>query len=292
MAKKQSLGKGLDLIFDDNAIESGGGISYLPLQSVSPRKNQPRKYFDMESLSDLASSIAAHGDLQPIIVRDMKNGTYEIVAGERRYRASKLAGLSEIPCIVTQEDEISSAEIAIVENVQREDLNPYEEALAYKSLSEDFGLSQEEISKMVGKSRPAITNSMRLLELPEEVIDLLLKKELSAGHCRTLLGLRDRADVIPLAKKVVKRQLSVRETESAVKKLNRAASRSEEEKVEEALVVDYREELERRVRELSGRRVKISAAKGRRQITVEYSDDEDLEALLGAICGRSVVEEE
>ncbi len=292
MAKKQSLGKGLDLIFDDNAIESGGGISYLPLQSVSPRKNQPRKYFDMESLSDLASSIAAHGVLQPIIVRDMKNGTYEIVAGERRYRASKLAGLSEIPCIVTQEDEISSAEIAIVENVQREDLNPYEEALAYKSLSEDFGLSQEEISKMVGKSRPAITNSMRLLELPEEVIDLLLKKELSAGHCRTLLGLRDRADVIPLAKKVVKRQLSVRETESAVKKLNRAASRSEEEKVEEALVVDYREELERRVRELSGRRVKISAAKGRRQITVEYSDDEDLEALLGAICGRSVVEEE
>lgn len=292
MAKKQSLGKGLDLIFDDNAIESGGGISYLPLQSVSPRKNQPRKYFDMESLSDLASSIAAHGVLQPIIVRDMKNGTYEIVAGERRYRASKLAGLSEIPCIVTQEDEISSAEIAIVENVQREDLNPYEEALAYKSLSEDFGLSQEEISKMVGKSRPAITNSMRLLELPEEVIDLLLKKELSAGHCRTLLGLRDRADVIPLAKKIVKRQLSVRETESAVKKLNRAASRSEEEKVEEALVVDYREELERRVRELSGRRVKISAAKGRRQITVEYSDDEDLEALLGAICGRSVIEEE
>ena len=292
MAKKQSLGKGLDLIFDDNAVESGSGISYISIKSIVPKKNQPRKYFDMEALSELASSIAAHGVLQPVIVRDMKNGNYEIVAGERRYRASKLAGLSEIPCIITDEDEISSAEIAIVENVQREDLNPYEEALAYKSLSDDFGLSQEEISKMVGKSRPAITNSMRLLELPEEVIDLLLKKDLSAGHCRTLLGLKNRADILPLAIKVAKRSLSVRETEAAVKKLNRAASRSDEEKTQEALVVNYKEELERRVRELSGRRVKISALKGRRSVTIEYTDDEDLEALLSAVCGRSVIEEE
>ncbi|MBQ7670675.1 MAG: ParB/RepB/Spo0J family partition protein [Clostridia bacterium] len=292
MAKKQSLGKGLDLIFDDNTIESNSGMTYVPVSSVSPKAGQPRKYFSMESLSELASSIAAHGVLQPIIVRDLKNGTYEIVAGERRWRASKLAGLSEIPCIIMDADEIMSAQIALVENVQREDLNPYEEALAYKTLIDDFGLSQEEVSNMVGKSRPAITNSMRLLDLPKEVLDMLVVGTLSAGHCRALLALKDKSDVVSLASKVSKRGMSVRETEAAVKKLNRDSERQyEDDPAEKRLVVNYRADLERRVTSLSGRRIKISDARGRRVVKVEYTDDEDLENLLSLICGKSVIEE-
>ena len=290
MAKKQSLGKGLDLIFDDNTIDPAGGVSYLELSSVSPKPGQPRKYFDTESLSDLASSIAAHGVLQPVIVKDLKNGSYELIAGERRYRASKLAGLSEIPAIVMDADDITAAEISIIENVQREDLNPYEEASAYSSLVDDFGLTQEEVSKMVGKSRPAIANSLRLLELPKEVIDLIVKKELSAGHGRTLLGLKDRADIVPLAIRAVKKNLSVRELESAVRKLNRKES-EQPAPSDEGLVVGYRAELERRATALSGRRIKISAAKNRRTVTVEYTSDEDLEAVLTALCGKEIIEQ-
>ena len=290
MAKKQSLGKGLDLIFDDNTIDPAGGVSYLELSSVSPKPGQPRKYFDTESLSDLASSIAAHGVLQPVIVKDLKNGSYELIAGERRYRASKLAGLSEIPAIVMDADDITAAEISIIENVQREDLNPYEEASAYSSLVDDFGLTQEEVSKMVGKSRPAIANSLRLLELPKEVINLIVKKELSAGHGRTLLGLKDRADIVPLAIRAVKKNLSVRELESAVRKLNRKDA-EQPAPSDEGLVVDYRAELERRATALSGRRIKISAAKNRRTVTVEYTSDEDLEAVLTALCGKEIIEQ-
>ena len=291
MAKKQSLGKGLDLIFDDNTIEQTGGVTYVETSLISPKPGQPRKYFDMEALSDLASSIAAHGVLQPILVRDLKNGNYEIIAGERRWRASKLAGLSEVPVIIMDADEIASAQIALVENVQREDLNPYEEAQAYRSLIEDFGVSQEDVSKMVGKSRPAIANSVRLLDLPKEVIDFLVKKDLSAGHCRTLLGLNDKSETVPLAEKAVKKGMSVRELELAVKKINRK-EKAEPAADAGALRVDYKAELERRVMALSGRRIKISDAKGRKTVRIEYTSDEDLEALLSALCGRSVIEEE
>jgi ParB family chromosome partitioning protein len=293
MAKKQSLGKGLDLIFDDNAIESSSGVSYIPVTSISPKKNQPRKYFDMEALSDLASSIAAHGVLQPILVRDMKNSSYEIIAGERRWRASKLAGLSEVPCIIMDADEIQAAQVALVENVQREDLNPYEEAMAYKALVDDFGLSQEEVSKMVGKSRPAITNSMRLLDLPDEITELLVKGELSAGHCRTLLGLQNRDDMYKLAVRMIKRNMSVRDAEAAVKKLNRDnADPGHEREQSGKLVINYREELEKRAMSLSGRRIKISDGRGKKSIQVEYTDEADLEALLSLICGKSILEEE
>ena len=291
MAKKQALGKGLDLIFDDNTVDSGNSVSYIALSSIVPKKNQPRKYFDMDSLSDLASSIAAHGVLQPILVRDMKNGTYEIIAGERRWRASKLAGLSEAPCIIMDADEVSSAQVALIENIQREDLNAYEEALAYKSLSEDFGLSQEEISKMVGKSRPAITNSLRLLDLPEEIIDLLLKNELSAGHCRALLGLQNRAAIIPSAQRIVKRRLSVRDAEALVKKENKKLTEEAEAKKPDEPLVNYRAELERRAMEFSGRRIKISEGR-RRTVQIEYTSDEDLENLLSALCRRSIIEEQ
>ena len=290
MAKKQSLGKGLDLIFDDNTIDQSGGVAYVETSQITPKPGQPRKYFDMEALSDLASSIAAHGILQPILVRDLKNGSYEIIAGERRWRASKLAGLSEVPVIIMEADEIAASQIALVENIQREDLNPYEEAEAYRSLVDDFGVSQEEISKMVGKSRPAIANSLRLLDLPKEVIELLTKKELSAGHCRTLLGLNDRSQVVPLAQKAVRKGMSVRELELAVKRMNRK-ERIPDDAPADSVKVDYRAELERRVTALSGRRIKISDAKGRKTVSIEYTSDEDLEALLSAVCGRSVIEE-
>ncbi len=291
MAKKQSLGKGLDLIFDDNTVDSGDTVSFISVSSIAPKKNQPRKHFDMESLSDLASSVAAHGILQPIIVRDMKNGNYEIIAGERRWRAAKLAGLSEIPCLIMDADEISAAQIAIVENVQREDLNAYEEAMAYRSLAEDFAMSQEEISKMVGKSRPAVANSLRLLDLPKEVTDMLVAGDLSAGHCRTLLGLKDRADICPAALRIAKKHLSVREAESLVKKLNKDGSSQQSEPDEAGkLQIDYRAELERRATELSGRRIKINGSKGKRTVSIEYTSDEDLEDLLSAVCGRSVIE--
>jgi len=291
MAKKQSLGKGLDLIFDDNTIDSGNAVTYIAISSISPKKNQPRKYFDMESLSDLASSIAAHGILQPIIARDLKNGTYEIIAGERRWRAAKLAGLSEVPCIIMDADEILAAEVAIVENVQREDLNAYEESLAYKSLIDDFGLSQEEVSKMVGKSRPAVANSLRLLDLPKEILDLLAKNELSAGHCRTLLGLKNKEDIYPLSQRIIKKNLSVREAESLVKKINKQNEEIKEETGPGKPLVNYTAELERRAMELSGRRIKIHDKGGKRSVQIEYTSDEDLENILTSICGKKIIEE-
>ena len=291
MAKKQSLGKGLDLIFDDNTVESGNAVNYIAISSISPKKNQPRKNFDMESLSDLASSISAHGILQPIIARDLKNGSYEIIAGERRWRAAKLAGLSEVPCIIMDADEILAAEVALVENVQREDLNPYEEAMAYRSLISDFGMSQEEVSKMVGKSRPAVANSLRLLDLPKEVLELLNKNELSAGHCRALLGLRDRSEIYPLALRICKKALSVREVESLVKKINKQGASGEAAAEAEKPLVDYVAELERRATELSGRRIKIISGASKRAVQIEYTSDEDLENILSTVCGKSIIEE-
>lgn len=291
MAKKLSLGKGLDSIFDDNAVENGNAVAYIAVSSISPKKNQPRKNFDMESLSDLASSISAHGILQPIVARDLKNGSFEIIAGERRWRAAKLAGLSEVPCIIMDADEILAAELALVENVQREDLNAYEEATAYRSLINDFGLSQEEVSKKVGKSRPAVANSLRLLDLPKEVLDMLNKNELTAGHCRALLGLRDREEIYPLALRILKKNLSVREVESLVKKINKEGVRREDADVEEKLLVDYKAELERRATELSGRRIKILNSASKRAVQIEYTSDEDLEHILSTVCGKSIIEE-
>ncbi|MBR0302758.1 MAG: ParB/RepB/Spo0J family partition protein [Clostridia bacterium] len=289
MAKKQSLGKGLDLIFDDNSIENGGGVSYIEISAISPKKNQPRKYFDMEALSELASSIAAHGVLQPILVRDLGAGSYEIIAGERRWRASKLAGLSEVPCIVMDADEIKAAQFAIVENVQREDLNPYEEAMAYSTLIEDFGLSQEEVSKIVGKSRPAVANSLRLLDLPESITNRLIKGELSAGHCRALLGLADKRDLDAIAEKIVKRNLSVRETEMTVRRLN-SKQNDRDDLPRGELKVDYAGDIAARATTISGRRIRVAAGK-KRYITVDYTDNRDLEELLSVICGRNITEE-
>lgn len=293
MAKKPALARGLDSIFSDNTPSDGGsgGVLKLRISDVEPKSDQPRKDFDPEALSQLADSIAANGVLQPILVREVgSGGMYQIIAGERRWRASKLAGLLEIPAIVMDADDLTTAQIALIENIQRTDLNPYEEACAYRDLAKGFGLTQEEVSARLGKSRSAVANSLRLLDLPDPVAELLRSGELSAGHCRALLGLKDRGNMEELAKKIVAKNLSVRETEAAVRALNKARPKKEEDD-DEGVRVDYTNELERRVTDLCGRYCRITSKGRRKTVTVEYGGEDDLEELLSAICGKNITEE-
>ena len=194
MARNKGLGRGLEAIFDDNSVDSSekGAPTKIRISMIEPKKDQPRRLFDREALASLADSIAANGVLQPIIVRETSGGMYGIIAGERRWRASKLAGLTEIPAVIIDADEFSAAKIAMIENLQREDLNPCEEALGYRDLMANYGLTQEQLSTHIGKSRSAIANSLRLLDLPEEVLTFIVDGELSAGHGRTLLGLKNK----------------------------------------------------------------------------------------------------
>ena len=288
MPKRQGLGRGLDNIFEDNAAEEKNGVVMLRISEVEPKKDQPRKQFESEALSQLADSISVHGVLQPIIVRPSGLGTYEIIAGERRWRASRLAGLTEIPALIMEADELKAAQVALIENIQREDLNPFEEAAAYAELMRTHGMSQEEVAVRLGKSRSAVANAVRLLDLPEDVAELIRSGKLSAGHGRTLLGLRDRSVMLPLANKIIKRNLSVRETEAAVKRENRAFSGKSEERADDAVTVNYAAELESRVSSATGRRVRILSGKSRKVVQIEYSDNEDLEELLAKLCGGAV----
>ena len=296
MAKKNSgLGRGLDAIFLDNSLaeENVGGeerISKLKISLIDPKRDQPRKHFDKEALEQLAESIKEHGLLQPILVREYGDGRYQIIAGERRFRACKLAGLTEIPAIVVERDDKSAAQIALIENIQREDLNPLEEAQAYRALATDYGMTQEEISEKVGKSRSAIANAMRLLDLPDEVIALVATKELSAGHARALLGVKNRDAMILLAQKAVEEELSVREIEQLVKLANKPQKHEVEE--EEIIpIVDYIRELELRVQSHLGRRVKIDGKGRKKAITLYYEDNEDLDEILALLCGSSFLDE-
>ncbi len=301
MAKKQSgLGRDLYSLFDDNMMGDNkkSAAEMLRISDVEPRADQPRKVFEREALEQLADSIGAYGVLQPIIVREsaLLKGTYEIIAGERRWRAAKMAGLSEIPAVILDGDELKAAQVALIENVQREDLNPLEEANGYRLLIERFGLTQEQVASQVGKSRSAVTNMLRLLDLPEEVCRMLDAGEISQGHARTLLGLTREEDVIPLAKRIVDKQMSVRETETAVKKLNVQAEKEDsEDELPDVLERDaasqrkiYMRDLEHRVTETLGRRAKITATPRKKVLEIAYSDDDDLEALLKTICGNDI----
>ena len=298
MAKHSGLGRGLDAIFMDNSIEEevkeSRGVTTLRISHVEPRKDQPRKNFDSEALAQLADSIAIHGVIQPILVRDSGNGFYEIIAGERRWRASKLAGLTEIPALVVDADELKVAQMSIIENIQREDLNVLEEAQAYDALMDRYGLTQEEVAEKMGKSRSAIANLLRLLDLPDEVAELLSRGELSAGHARALLGLKDRSRMVELAQKLILRGASVREAEALVKAENRAATvvvtppAAEDDTV---IRVDYLAELERRIRTDLGRRVKITDNPKKKSLEIEYQDNEDLEILLKKLCGDDFFKE-
>ena len=298
MARRSSgLGRGLDAIFLDNTItentaDKENTITTLKISLVDPKSDQPRKYFDKDALEELANSITENGLLQPILVREYGDGgRYQIIAGERRFRACKLAGLTEIPAIVLDRDDRAAAQIALIENIQREDLNPLEEALAYKSLKEEYDMTQEELSERIGKSRSAIANSMRLLDLPEEILTMVAARELSAGHARTLLGVKDKEDMILLAQFAAEQDLSVRQLEEEVKKINKKKKPVEEEEEVVAPVVDYFREMELRIQRQLGRKVKIESKGKKKALTLYYEDNEDLDELLKTICGNDFLEE-
>lgn len=277
MPKKQALGRGMDAIFIDNTPDSPERTDKLAVSDIEPRRDQPRKTFDPESLSSLADSIAANGLIQPIIVRPSEStALYSIVAGERRWRAARMAGLSEVPVVIIDADDRKAAEYALVENIQREDLNPIEEAEGLKSLIEDYNLTQEQAAKRVGKSRAAIANALRLLELPDEVISLVGHKSLSAGHARALLGLNDKTLIPDTAKTIVDHELSVRAAEELIKKLNSKP----EPKKNDPVADSYYSSLEQKLTESLGHKVRISRSKRRRSISISYKNSDELEELI------------
>ncbi len=291
--KNTGLGRGIEAIFLDNSAEENGGVTMMRLSEIEPNPDQPRRDFDPEALSQLAESIATHGLIQPIVVRSTGSGEfYEIIAGERRWRASKMAGLTEVPVIIMELDDQKAAQIAIIENVQREDLNAIEEAAAYRSLIEDYGMTQEELSRQIGKSRPAVANILRLLELPDEVMALVREGALSAGHARTLLGLKNPTRIIGAANTVVAKNLSVRETEALVKKLNRIEKEINEPKpVSDEPIVDYSKELARKMTEKLGRKVAISGKGKLRKLEISFSDDKELDELVNKLCGANIFDD-
>ena len=284
------LGRDFFSILDDNVYEAKkDSVINIKIGDIEPRRDQPRKDFDDESLQSLADSITIHGVLQPIIVRENADfpGTYEIIAGERRWRASKIAGLSEIPAITIDGDDLKVAQISIVENVQRENLNPVEEAFAYQALVERFGLTQDQLSKEVGKSRSAIANMLRLIDLPDEVLSLLKDGKITTGHARAILGLDTDEQMILLAQKTEEKGLSVREVEKLVRKI------LAEQDVEVLNVKDdsavqkrvYMRDLERRAMDMLGRRVKINQTAKKKTVELTFDSDSDLEELLTLLCG-------
>ena len=295
MAKKNAgLGRGLDAIFLDNALEDSikdkeNRVVSLRLSLIDPKSDQPRKYFDKEALAELATSILENGLLQPILVREREEGRYQIIAGERRFRASKLAGLSEISAIILDKSDRDVAEIALIENIQREDLNPIEEAMAYRALASDYELTQEELSAKVGKSRSAIANSMRLLDLPEEILTMVAARELSAGHARTLLGVKDPDDMLLLAQRAAEGDLSVRQLEEEVKRVNKP-KREPKEEGEAPLFVDYFHEMELKIQRAIGRRAEIKDKGKKKTLTLYYEDNEDLDELLVMLCGKDFLD--
>lgn len=294
MAKKEpALARGLDSIFLDNAVGiepsvDSDRVFRLRISAVEPRSDQPRKHFDEDSLRQLADSVSAHGVLQPILVSEAGPDRYSIIAGERRWRAAKLAGLSEIPAIILSSDELTTAEISLIENVQRENLNAYEEAEAYRALISQFGLTQEELSSRIGKSRSYVANTLRLLDLPGSVVPFVRAGDITAGHARALLSLDDAFDIPVLADKIISEGLSVRAAEAAAKSMNRKAKTPpDNESSAAADTVDYVRILEDRAREALGRPVTIKATGRQKYISLGYEDNEDLEALLRLLCGKS-----
>ena len=293
MAKSRSgLGRDFYSLLDDNILPSdrSNAATSLRIADVEPRSDQPRKTFSHESLEQLADSIGQFGVLQPIIVREnpLLQGTYEIIAGERRWRAAKMAGLNEIPAVILDGDDLKAAQVAVIENVQREDLNAVEEAFAYEALIERFGLTQDQVAKQVGKSRSAVTNMLRLLDLPEEVLELLRNGDLSAGHARALLGLKNEEQMVSLAQKTVEKDLSVRDVERTVRLLSYEPTETVEEEPELTQRKAYMRDLEHRAVTVLGRRVRILKTAKKKVVELAYSDDDDLEALLKSICGESI----
>lgn len=285
MAKRKTelgLGRGLNALLGDPELPAQGeGAVILPISQVEPGLNQPRKRFEQGALDDLADSIRVHGIIQPLTVRRLATGYYQIIAGERRWRAAKTAGLQEVPVVIIEADDRKVMELGLIENLQREDLNPAEEARGYQTLIEEYGLTQEQVAQQMGKSRPAITNTLRLLALPDEVMKLVEEGSLSAGHARTILGAPTLALQREAAKKVVEGQLSVRQTEALIKALQKEKKESPKPAGPDLSL--YLGELEKDLGGRLGRKVKIAHKGKKGRIELEYYNEQDLETLLALL---------
>ena len=282
---KRGLGKGLGTLFENDSAEikddSTNGVSTLKINDVEPNKNQPRKTFDTEKIEALADSIKEHGLIQPIVVTQGKNGIYKIVAGERRWRAAKKAGLKEIPVVINEYTDEQVAEIALIENLQREDLNPIEEALGYHVLLEDFNLTQEMISQKIGKSRSAIANSLRLLSLDDDIKKLLISGEISSGHARAVLSLESSELRLALTKRIIEDNLNERQAEEIAKQLNKQKKPKKEKQI---TVTDIEtENLANKISSTLGTKVKIMHTAKRGKIEIEYYGNDDLDRILNLL---------
>ena len=281
MASNKGLGKGLGALLGDFSEEPAGDSAYrlLPIYKVEPNPDQPRHDFDEEELQALSESIAVHGVIQPLTVREMPNGYYQIIAGERRWRAARMANISDVPVIVVEADDKKAMELALIENLQRQDLNPVEEALGYQSLIEEYGLTQEEAASRVGKSRPAVANALRLLGLCPEVLDLLKSGAISAGHARAVLTLKTEKQQVEAAKKIIALSLSVRQAETLCKNMGKPPAP----KKEPVFEVNYVAECEKNLSKHLGRGVKIVNGKRKGRFELEFYGQEDLQKLLDAL---------
>ncbi len=276
--RKGGLGKGLDALFIDNTTDNGAVT--LRISEIEPNRSQPRKEFDESALADLADSIREHGVIQPLLVRPLPTGGYQLVAGERRWRASRMAGLGEVPVVIRELSDHEAMELALIENLQRQDLNPMEEALGYRSLMEEYQMTQEEVAKAIGKSRPAIANSLRLLALPQQVVDLIREGKLSAGHGRALLALEEESAILEAAQTAVKKHWTVREIEKM--------AQSSHKKTKVSTGPDkyhYYTELELALSQVLGRQVTITSKGKNRTLSIAFFDKEDLSALVSRLCG-------
>lgn len=282
--EKKALGTGLDVLFgSDDWDDQNSELLVIPIEKVEPRKEQPRETFNQEALEELSDSIAQYGLIQPIVARKLESGYYQIIAGERRWRASRMAGLTEVPVRVIEADDRRTAELALVENLQREDLNPIEEAKGYRSLMSDYGLTQEETARSVGRSRPTVANALRLLTLSEPVLSLVESGQLSAGHARALIPLEDPLLQKNAAEEVIRRSLSVRKTEQLAAKLIRDAAKAEENLEESKPYVDYASEAASELEKVLGRKVRLISGRKSGRIELEFYDAEDRERLIRAL---------
>lgn len=290
MSKKNNsrLGTGLEALFGED-LTNGGQQDItpktLPIEKIEPRAHQPRQTFEEEALEELAESIKNYGLIQPVTVRKLKSGYYQIVAGERRWRAARIAGLREVPVNIIDADDQTTAELALIENLHRQDLNPVEEAMGYQALMEEFGLTQEEVAERMGRARPTVTNALRLLSLPEPVLLQVKEGSISAGHARALLGMEEPKEQIALAKEVVEKGMSVRETERAVNRYKKAKKHKKENA--QKPFVDYAEEESANLSKAFARKCKIIEGKKAGRIVLEYYGAEDRENLLQALYGAA-----
>ena len=282
MASNKGLGKGLGALLGDfeEVTTEKSAYQQLPIYKVEPNPDQPRRDFDEEELQALSDSIAEHGIIQPLTVRELNSGYYQIIAGERRWRAARLANLSEVPVVIIEADDKKAMELALIENLQRQDLNPVEEALGYKSLMEDYGLTQDDAAKRVGKSRPAVANALRLLNLNPEVLSKVRAGELSAGHARAVLVLKTDKKQLAAAQKIIALGLSVRQAELLCKNMAKEVIPVKE---EPTLKVDYVAECEKQLSKQLGRGVKIVNGKRKGRFELEFYGQEDLQVLLDAL---------